>query len=533
MALAGTVLAVLFLEQGHPRSARADVAARTTGSSPAVRPIGGTGVFGPGERPRFTVSGVDRSADVTWRVTDVAGAVVDSGPGRTGVESVEVHTATDLASGIYRLTVQPTGTTAVSVRFVRTVDDPSTSDPFFALAVNGSPGPAASALPTLAALGAGSYRQDLQWGTVEKVPGRFDFGTTDARVDPIVRDLGVSPLFVLDYGHMSYTGGAMTPPDVSDPAQAAGWSRFVRESVTHMRARYPDADLSYEVWNEWTNTHGPLPSTPAAYIELAALTATVIRAADPAATIVGPTQNSVSVTERAWLAEWFRAGGAEHVDAVSVHPYNQPYAPEHCVATNPCIEDSLAWLRRTADANPRSDGTSLPIWITETGWPTRYGGSGWVSEDDQTAFVLRTAAIAAQYGVERLFLFEMAEPDRPDPNGLDRTFGLTRAAAAGYEPKPSAAAWVTMQRLLAGKRFVGEYRTGDVREVRFSSPDGAHHVRMVWQTSDRLGATSVRVGLPGVGRLVEPTGTEKPVRGTDGKLAMSAKWIPRFVVWDD
>lgn len=525
-AIAGLALTAVLTEPAQPRPARAAAPASPT---PTIRPIGGTGVFGPNEQPRFTVGGVERAADVSWKINDTTGTIVDSGSGRGVAQSVEVHPVGRLPSGTYRVTVNAPGGATASYRFLRTIDGPMAQDPYFGLAVT----PVSSALPTLDALGAGTSRQDLQWTAVEKVAGTFDFTAVDARIDPVVRDRGISPLFVLDYGHVAYTGGAMVPPDVSKPAQATAWKRYVRESVTHMRTRYPDADLSYEVWNEWTNNHGALPGTAAAYIELASVTAAVIRDADPAATIVGPTQNSVSDSERAWLAEWFDAGGADHVDAVSVHPYNHPWAPEECVATNPCIEDSLAWLRARADQHPRADGTPLPIWITEVGWPTRYGGHGWVDADDQTAFILRTYAIAAKYRVERLFLFEMAEPTQADPNGLARTFGLTGSSAGGHEPKTAAAGWATMQRVLSGKRFVAEHRAGGVRHMRFTSPDGKHHTRVVWQSSTRHESTSVRVSMRGTGRLVEPTGSERAITGSGGKLDMSAKWIPRFVVWDD
>jgi hypothetical protein len=524
-AIAGVALVAVLSDPTEPRAARA--AAPT--AIPTIRPVGGSGLFGPDQQPRFAIGGVERAADVSWKINDTTGTIVESGSGRSAVQSVEVHPARDLPSGTYRLTVNAPGGATASYRFLRTLAGPAAQDPYFGLGVN----PVSGALPTLDALGAGTYRQDLQWSAVEKVAGTFDFAAVDARIDPIVRDRGVRPLFVLDYGHVAYTGGAMVPPDMAKPAQAAAWKRYVRETVTHMRARHPDADLSYEVWNEWTNNHGALPDTPAAYIALASVTAAVIRDADPTATIVGPTQNSVSAKERAWLADWFAAGGADHVDAVSVHPYSNPWAPEACAETSPCIEDALAWLRKTADLHPRADGTPLPIWITEVGWPTRFGGAGWVQPEDQTAYILRTYGIAARYGVERLYLFEMAEPTLADPNGLARTFGLTGTPASGYEPKTAAAGWATMQRVLAGKRFVAEHRSGAVRHMRFTSPDGKHHTRIVWQSSSQSGSTSVRVSLRGTGRLVEPTGSERPITGSGGKLDMSAKWIPRFVVWDE
>ncbi|TCL76712.1 MULTISPECIES: glycosyl hydrolase [unclassified Curtobacterium] len=533
VVLAAATTLLLFAEATVRQPAHA-AGASTATARPTIQPMSANGLFAPDQPVTFAVgaAGTPALADVGWRITDARGVLVEAGDAVVGSSGrAEIRPTRRLNAGTYRVTAHGPALPETSFRFVRT-PGVEHRDAFFNVTMNGSPGPVAAALPTLDGLGAAGFRQDLQWSTVEKVPGVFDFRSTDARVDPIVRDRGVAPLFVLDYGHMAYTGGAMTPPDVSDPAQTAAWRRFVSEAVTHVRDRYPDADRSFEIWNEWTNTHGTRSADPAAYIALSRVTAATIRSVDPEARIVGPAEDAVSSGELRWLDEWFRLGGADHIDAISVHPYNQPYAPEHCVATNPCIENALRWLRDKAAKYPRANGEPLPIWITEVGWPTPNGRPGWVSEDDQAAFLVRTHVLAAQYGVERVFSFEMAAPDQPDPDGSARTFGLVDAPSRAYEPKPAAAAYATMQRQLAGMRFAGQFVTGAVREARFVSADGTRSVRVVWQTADRFDELPISVGLPGDGTIVDAYGGTKAVRGTGGKLAMSATWKPRFVVWN-
>ncbi|ROQ17738.1 glycosyl hydrolase family 39 [Curtobacterium sp. PhB172] len=523
LALLTAIGATAGAESVMHRTAHADTAA-----VPTVRATTSNGLFTHNRDVRFAAAGI--APGTAWRVTDTNGAVVVRGAVLAGTPtaSVDVWARLELGPGLYRLTVD--SSPAATTRFVVTTER-AERDPSFGLAVGGNPGPVAEALPTLDALGAGSYRQDLQWTAVEKQPGTFDFGPTDARVDALVAERSMHPLFVLDYGHPAYTASAMSPPDVSDPVQAAAWTRYVDAAVRHMRARYPEADRSFEVWNEWKNNHGALPSDPASYIALGELTARTIRVADPDARIVGPTENAVSDSERAWLAEWLDLGGADHVDAVSIHPYNEPWAPEHCVATNPCIEDALRWLRAEVDAHPRADGTTLPIWISEVGWPT--AGAAGVPTGDQAAFVVRTQVLAAQYGVERVFTFEMSAPDRVQGDGTYRAFGLTERPSLGYEPKPAAAAYATMQRTLAGMHYAADLRTGDVRQVRFDSADGRRHVRVVWQTADRFATRSVQVALPGGGTLTEAYGASRSVTGANGRLSMSATWMPRFVSWHD
>ncbi|WP_439693617.1 GH39 family glycosyl hydrolase [Curtobacterium sp. SP.BCo] len=479
-----------------------------------------TGIHEPGAVVAFRTP--DCPADTLgWRVTNFDGVVVGSGTDVAAAATRSLPAGVATTPGIYRLTVQ-CGAATGSTRLVRSAG-PATPDPFFSFAVAGN---APDVVRTFSALGGGSYRQDLQWQAVEKTAGRFDFTPIDARVDRWIRDAGVPPLFVLDYGNVAHTGGSMTPPDMAIPAQRAAWQRFVTTTVQHLRERYPDADLSYEVWNEWNNFHGRFPSTPEAYLPLAEVTFHAIRSADPSARVVGPGVNAVSQKERDWMDRWFAAGGAQWVDAISVHPYSHPWAPEQCVNGTGCIEATLAALHAQSASHPSASGSPAPIWITEVGWPAT-GVTG-VGEADLAAYLVRTHVLAAQNGVERVYTFEL----NGGTTGA-RTFGLVQDTPTGFEPRVAAAAYLTMQRTLAGMHVTGGSTTGSVRVVEFSSADEQRHVRVIWQNTDRFTDQQVAVPLPSNGTLVDPFGASKPVTPTKGVLQMTAKWSPRYLVWQD
>ncbi|WIB78031.1 hypothetical protein DEJ28_02730 [Curtobacterium sp. MCPF17_002] len=488
---------------------------------------GATAIIAPGDPIAFRVPGCLTEA-TDWRVTDSESKPAGSGshPSSTSADAARsLPGGTATTPGIYRLSVT-CGTATGSTRFVRS-SGPAVADPFFGFAVDAGAGSAAEVLPTFQAIGGGSYRQDLQWQAVEKTPARFDFTPIDPRIDPWVHEAGVAPLFVLDYGNTAHTGSSMTPPDMAVPEQRAAWERFVVNTVWHLRERHPRADLSFEVWNEWNNFHGSFPATPEAYLPLAEVTFKAIRAVDPTIRVVGPGVNAVSLPEREWMTRWFELGGARWVDAISVHPYSQPWAPEECAAGLGCIADTLAALREQAAEHPSASGGPAPIWITEVGWPAT--GVTRVDEADLAAFLVRTHALAAESGVERVYTFELAQPNARS----GRTFALTGGVGTGYEPRPAAAAYLTMQRMLAGMRVVGSTARDTTRQVEFVSADGRRHVRVVWQTVDRFADQSVTVPLPGTGTLVEAYGARKPVTATKGSLTMTAKWSPRYVVWTD
>lgn len=498
-----------------------EVHASRASAAPTARVAidGGRAVLAPGVPVPFSVAACSGVA-VRWTVTDADGARVATGtaPGPDHVVAADLVPV----AGVYRLTVD-CGEASGSTRFVRSPGPSTSADTFFSLNVAGSPGPTPGALPTFEAIGAAGYRQDVQWQAVEKTDGRFDFSPVDARVDPWVRGAGVAPLFVLDYGNTVHTGGPMTPPDLDDPAQRAAWERFVTETVVHMRDRHPDADRSYEVWNEWNNFHGDQPATPEAYLPLAEVTFHAVRAADPDARVVGPGVNAVSASELDWMQRWFAGGGAEWVDAISVHPYAQPWAPELCSPTLPCFESALRALRTMASEHPGAAGTPLPLWITEFGWPSE-GVSG-VPEGDVAAFLVRAHAIAALTGVERVHTFELFRPD----GALDRSFGLVNGPASGWEPRPVTAAYLTMQRALGGLRPVRSQVHGTVRQVEFRAADTGRTVHVVWSTAGRFSTEQTTVPVTTDVDIVEPYGARKTVRGQDGGLRMTATWQPRFV----
>ena len=56
----------------------------------------------------------------------------------------------------------------------------------------------------------------------------------------------MSALFILDYGHPSYTGGIQTPP--TSPAQIAAFVKFATAAFSTLKAS--GIEVQYELWNE-------------------------------------------------------------------------------------------------------------------------------------------------------------------------------------------------------------------------------------------------------------------------------------------
>lgn len=120
-------------------------------------------------------------------------------------------------------------------------------------------------------------------------------------------------------------------------------------------------------------------------------------------------------------------GWKQDVDVLGLHSY--PTTPEGLL--NP--------LRDVAAARTRHGIETMPVWLTEVGWPT--GPSGQVSLETQADYAVRALAIAASSGVvSHVFWFAY--------HGYDPVnWGLVRS---DFSLKPSYRAVQVFQRMLGG-----------------------------------------------------------------------------------
>lgn len=200
-----------------------------------------------------------------------------------------------------------------------------------------------------AAAGIRRVRFDLEWWRVQPEPGApFDFSHYDAVIADAER-FGVQVLPIL-----------YDVPKWAEPVweHLDEWRTFIGAVVSHYGSRLPEI----EIWNEenikvfWR--HEP---DPGRYVE-------VLRAAYEAAkganrnvrVVFGGTAGGVP-GEADYVRKVYELGGARYFDAMNVHPYGQPRAPEGLLDAK--IESLRAMMAEFGDG-------AKPILVTEHGWPT-------------------------------------------------------------------------------------------------------------------------------------------------------------------
>jgi polysaccharide biosynthesis protein PslG len=295
-------------------------------------------------------------------------------------------------------------------------------------------------------------RNDLWWGQIEPEPDVWDWRKCDSVVDRFVEH-GIELLAILSYGSAWDDGDAPADERMLDE-----WLDYVR----HIVARYGDRVSHWEVWNEpnLAEFWHPQPDLDA-YIAMLRETHTAIKEVRPEAQVIGVCTSGVPLD---FIRPILDAGGAQWMDALSVHPY-QVQPPTEWSERIP--HGQLRMLREELDARGHTD---LPIWITEEGWPT----VGRLDYRTQAEHLVKFfVQMLASDLVERVYWFNLTDWGEPGDSAGGH-FGLVEI---DHTPKPSFAAFNNLIARLHDFDAVEDESIEDLGWHRcvFRRPEGHDH----------------------------------------------------------
>ncbi|WP_353116150.1 Ig-like domain-containing protein [Microbacterium sp.] len=402
-------------------------------------------------------------ASVQWTLSDAAGTTLDSGDAPTTGGTATLG-FTGLGNGYYDLELSVDGGALTrTTSFAVLGDRDDTFDTAFAVSdhLQTKVGQA----DVFGKLGAASARFDLSWSSVEQAKGQYTFDAArDAKIQAII-DQGTRPLLILDYRNKFYDGN-LTP---STPEGIAGFAAYASAVAAHY-----GATVDYEVYNEYNIgfNDGLCGRTADCYIQLLKPTYTAIKAAAPGATVIGPALAGIDLP---WYTRLFELGGLDYLDAVSVHTYDYPNAPE---GRSEKKQAQLAQLIR--DYN---DGKDKPLWMTEFGWSTATGIN---TDAEQAKYLVRGSVLLQAAGTDRMFVYDLVE-DGTDDASREHRFGMLRNGGDGLTslaPKRGYVAYAVLSRMLDGLTYVGPGDT-ETGTYAYEYTGGAGPTWVLWSPTGR------------------------------------------------
>lgn len=258
------------------------------------------------------------------------------------------------------------------------------------------------------------------WLNLEPARGQWDFTRLDAFVDK-AESRGVRRIVLVLGGTPRWAGSGTSPTEAawlgpgsaSPPESLADWDEYVRTVVT----RYAGRITAYEIWNEpsgdtfWSGT-------AAQWAELVSRAAPIIRAIDPAASVIGSGFVLTGMADLPRLEPWVQALGTVQPDltVISVHWY--PKAGGDVTR--------MRAVTRAFRSMLRAAGLPTRIWVTEA---NVIEGSS-LSAAGQRDAIARLQRQATALGIRHLYWYAWSDLVSPSLIPLHRgTAGEQELAA--------------------------------------------------------------------------------------------------------
>ena len=360
-------------------------------------------------------------------------------------------------------------------------------------------------------LGVGAIRMDINWSSIEKQKGVYDFSDYDVLVKNL-EQYHIRPLLILDYGNPLYANNGS--PD--DPEWRADFTRWAAATVTHFAGHH----ILWEMWNEPNYAKGDW------YIHLALATGKALRAADPNEIYIGPAGGGVDMP---FLERCFQAGLLNYWQAVSVHPYR---------TTNPETMDYGPLKDLIAKYEPA--GANIPIFSGEWGYSVIPAGNTYsfvTSDAQQASYFDREMLWNMRNGIPLSIWYDWRN-DEEKPGATEANFGLVHFPyQAGqpnvFEPKPSYVAASFFLRTLGDYTFERSLPlTGSTKGYLLSFGKKHAHRYTAWTTADAPEAAVLPIP-PGRYVIYDLMGNaEKTVKADRAGLPLSLTGDVQFIVAD-
>jgi hypothetical protein len=169
------------------------------------------------------------------------------------------------------------------------------------------------------------------------------------------------------------------------PDNVDAWGNWVYSTVNEFKG-YVHV---WEIWNEPNLNKFFSGKDPVKYTDFLKRGYTEAKSADPTCFVLG---GSIAFTHSAaldFLRTIYENDGGNYMDALSWHPYCDPYAPEDTTSTpNPYV-----YLTRVRDLMNEYGQQNKKIWITEVGWSSYNTG-----DTLQAEYLARALELARDWG---------------------------------------------------------------------------------------------------------------------------------------
>jgi len=227
----------------------------------------------------------------------------------------------------------------------------------------------------------------------------------------------------------------------------------------------------------------------------------------------------------AWLERVVKAGGADHVYGISIHPYTNKMSPERGGAITQILD-----LKKMLAENGYPD---MPLRATEWGWPSA-NVNGYLSENHQAAFLARMNVLSDHYGglFERIDWYTINDGGE-DMQNPEHSFGLLYGPnnKNSFGVKPGYLSATNFNAIMTDAQYIEGIETGEcVSAYRYKLRDGRDCV-ISWRIDNGKEIAGLDLGCDKV-TMVDMYGNEQELYAKDGVFTISYGIEPVYLIGD-
>ena len=325
-----------------------------------------------------------------------------------------------------------------------------------------------------------SFRDEIYWKNLELEPGKIAPNAKallSIKVFTEANQHDFNPVLILSYGNPIYDKGSQP----SSEKARKGFAAYAKWLAGKLKGKVE----YFEVWNEWNLGTGTSPvkldyGNPVDYVKLASVTYDAIKKANPAAkVIVGAIGDDME--EWSWLKAAINAGLLKKADGVSVHLYN------HSMPKNKAGAAEIVQRLRTLQTLLRKSngGVAVPIFVTETGWPTHWGFTGvseQVAAEQNARLLLETQTLEDLAGI---WWYELNDGGK-NPIEPEHRFGLLTTS---LKEKPAGCRLRSLIPFIKQSSLHQDISDGNARALLFKGKT-EHALLAVWAGIGYSGAVN-------------------------------------------
>ncbi len=374
-------------------------------------------------------------------------------------------------------------------------------------------------LKPLAAMGVNTVRTSFHWTDYEKEKGVYNFTQNLKNYFEVCAEFGITVAPVLKENLQAGVGNPLyANGNLSAKESIEGYGNFCAAFIKYI-GKYAKYAL---ISNEPNFCDVPVD----VYTKMLKTSYKKIKAVNSKVKVVGAEVSGWGIS---YITDMLELGAYDYMDAVGIHPYIYPSAPE--------VSEVIKSLEELAEltASYSKKKKPLPIWCDEYGYFTSGTDNAHspVTEEQQAVYMTRYTAMMAASG-----LVEMAMPyvayDMYDNNELSEgNYGIMRHPNSDKGSQTSKSAHLMLagyMNALGGKKFKSVLiNDAGVYAYLYTSGDG-RNVYMLWDNGNDV-RCNIKVSGTDVS-LYDCFGNSKYIKMDGNSLNLSIGQRPIYLVLD-